>query len=242
MSVPMLDVTPQERLALIVIAVLITGGALARHTVFNAHAGQTLEFTANSADSLIAAGANGLLQRVGEEVARQELRDTPLEPGERLDPNAAPAEQLDRLPRVGPAIADRIVAFRAAGGRFRSAEDLRQVSGIGPSLLAAIEPHLDFSRAPPAAPRSAAVGARDPGGSRTPPPGSSPSSGGRVQINRATAEELQSLPGIGPVIAERIVTYREENGPFRTFEDLENVSGVGPRLRERLQAEARLGT
>jgi competence protein ComEA len=50
---------------------------------------------------------------------------------------------------------------------------------------------------------------------------------GKVHLNQATASELDSLPGVGPVIAERIVSYREENGPFETIEDLLDVPGIG---------------
>jgi competence protein ComEA len=50
---------------------------------------------------------------------------------------------------------------------------------------------------------------------------------GPINLNRATALELDSLDGIGPVIAARIVAYRKSNGPFSTIEDLQNVSGIG---------------
>lgn len=53
------------------------------------------------------------------------------------------------------------------------------------------------------------------------------SSDGRVDINRASASELESLPGVGPVLAERIVAYREANGPFHEVEDLLDVPGIG---------------
>ncbi len=56
--------------------------------------------------------------------------------------------------------------------------------------------------------------------------GISPS--GKININRASAAELdQHLSGIGPTLAQRIVDYREKNGPFRKIEDLRNVSGIG---------------
>jgi len=50
---------------------------------------------------------------------------------------------------------------------------------------------------------------------------------GRIALNRADAAELEALPGVGPVLAERIVAYREANGPYQTAEDLLEVSGIG---------------
>lgn len=50
---------------------------------------------------------------------------------------------------------------------------------------------------------------------------------GPININRATASELDALPGIGPVIASRIIDYRKTNGPFHSVDDLQKVSGIG---------------
>jgi|YNPNPStandDraft_1061719.scaffolds.fasta_scaffold18253_4 comEA protein len=57
----------------------------------------------------------------------------------------------------------------------------------------------------------------------------------QVDINKATAEELTQLPRIGPRIAERIVQYRQEHGPFKTVEDLKAVKGIGTKLLESLR-------
>lgn len=51
--------------------------------------------------------------------------------------------------------------------------------------------------------------------------------GGVLSINAATSTDLESLPGVGPVLAERIVTFREENGGFEVVEDLLQVPGIG---------------
>jgi competence protein ComEA len=48
-----------------------------------------------------------------------------------------------------------------------------------------------------------------------------------VNLNTATAEQLATIPGVGPRMAERIVDYRQKNGGFKKVEDLMNVSGVG---------------
>ena len=50
---------------------------------------------------------------------------------------------------------------------------------------------------------------------------------GKININRATQSEFDTLPGIGPVLAARIITYRNKNGLFTTVEDLQKVSGIG---------------
>jgi competence protein ComEA len=54
----------------------------------------------------------------------------------------------------------------------------------------------------------------------------------RINLNAATARQLQQLSGIGPVLAERITVYREEYGAFRQLEDLTNVSGIGSKTLE----------
>ena len=60
-------------------------------------------------------------------------------------------------------------------------------------------------------------------------------SDGRIHINSATAGELEQLPGVGPVLAGRIASYRDENGPFATVEDLLNVPGIGEGKLETLR-------
>jgi competence protein ComEA len=65
---------------------------------------------------------------------------------------------------------------------------------------------------------------------RVPPPGTSGSSGagaGLINLNSATAEQLDSLPGIGPVLAQRILDWRTEHGRFISVDQLREVSGIG---------------
>ncbi|MGS2775965.1 helix-hairpin-helix domain-containing protein [Robertmurraya sp. GLU-23] len=58
---------------------------------------------------------------------------------------------------------------------------------------------------------------------------------GKININKATSDELQNLPGIGPSKAEAIIAYREDSGLFQTIEDLKLVTGIGDKTFERLQ-------
>lgn len=71
-----------------------------------------------------------------------ERRATAPRPIPRLNVNTATAAQLELLPRVGPKMAERIVAYRAAHGGFRRVQDLLAVKGIGEKTLALLEPHV----------------------------------------------------------------------------------------------------
>lgn len=69
-----------------------------------------------------------------------------------------------------------------------------------------------------------------------PAPGSVPgSTAGLININTASATELETLSGIGEVLAATIVEYRDQNGPFASVDDLEDVSGIGPATLEEIR-------
>ena len=67
-----------------------------------------------------------------------------------------------------------------------------------------------------------------------PPPGVV-AAGAKVSLAVATVEQLDELPGIGPVTAQKIVDWRTSNGPFRSVEDLDDVPGIGPARIETLR-------
>lgn len=67
------------------------------------------------------------------------------------------------------------------------------------------------------------------------------SSSDLININTASQAELETLPGIGPTTAQKIILYRETNGPFVSTEDIINVSGIGPGTYERIKSLITVG-
>ncbi len=115
--------------------------------------------------------------------------------------------------RDGARVAD---AVAAAGGMAQGA----QAAAVNLARRLVDGERIDLHA--PEAPQGSAVDAA---------PGSGAESS--VDLNTATTEQLQDLPGVGPVLAERIVAYRQEHGGFDTVEQLQEVAGIGPsRLQE----------
>lgn len=187
-----------------------------------------------------APGAVELLDRAGDGSAARQ-RDSsaqlarPLGPGERIDLDRAGVEEITRLPRIGPALARRIIARRDSLGRVGGPAGLDQVRGVGPGLLREIAPHVAFSGGVQIAPSggsAAGPSALRPGrplAGRTAPSGPPV-----INLNSASEKELTTLPGVGPARARAIVAWRSANGPFRAVDDLARVPGVGPSLLARM--------
>lgn len=222
--------TPQERLTLGVATLLLALGAVAR---YGRPVPEPFEWAAPEAEAAPPASP-GMQGAVEEGIAREREASTALATGERLNPNTATATQLDRLPRVGPALAARIVQHREAQGPFRTLADLDAVPGVGPAMLASLAPLLTLPAGPAAAPATLPP-------MRPPALPAAPARSATVNINTATAADLEALPGIGPALAGRIVQYRAEHGPFREIADLAKVRGIGPKILERIQPFARAG-
>ena len=91
---------------------------------------------------------------------------------------------------------------------------------------------------PPALVERPAVGEAPPTRAETPSQTPAPTVTRLININTATAAELELLPGIGPALAGRIIDYRTKHGPFKAVEELDHVSGIGPRTLAKIRPVA----
>ncbi len=130
-----------------------------------------------------------------------------------IDINACESPALEAIPGVGSATAAAIIADRESRGLFYEPQDLRRVRGIGATTLEGILPFVTVGD----------VGPR-------PPPT-------LLDLNTATADQLERLPGIGPVTAARIVVNREDKGAFKSPDDLQRVKGIGPKTVEKIRGQ-----
>lgn len=123
-------------------------------------------------------------------------------------------------------------ALQAAGGPTDDADlsavNLARPVGDGEQI------HLPVPGEEPRAGEPAAAGPGPSGAAEAPAAGSS----GVIDLNTASAAELEELPGVGPAIAQRIIEHREKNGPFRSVDDLLEVSGIGPSTLEKIRDRA----
>ncbi|MDO8145363.1 MULTISPECIES: helix-hairpin-helix domain-containing protein [unclassified Isoptericola] len=164
----------------------------------------------------------------------------PVAPGgdgssDRTDPAAAPPPGADD---PGPAVVVHVIGQVAAPGLVtvpagsRVADAVEAAGGAGPeadlTALNLARPVVDGEQVHVPAPGEEPLVA-------DPPAGGSGADAGPVPLNTADAVALTALPGVGPVLADRIVAWRDEHGPFSRLDELTEVSGIGPVLLEGLR-------
>jgi competence protein ComEA len=142
----------------------------------------------------------------------------------------------------GARVAD---ALQAAGGAMDGADttglNMARPLGDGEQIVVGLAP---VSGQPAALGSSVTAGSAS--GSKTPaPPGSvkgsaRPKAGEVIDLNTATVEQLDALPGVGPVTAAAIVAWRQANGKFTSVDQLADVDGIGPARLDKLRALVRV--
>jgi competence ComEA-like helix-hairpin-helix protein len=149
-----------------------------------------------------------------------------------LNINYATEEELMTLPGINRSTAQEIIEYRRKIGGFKKIEDVALVSGVGAVKLSIIRDEITLSMKRP--------GSTGPSTEDNSPTGSrsdisfrsetSRKSNGKINVNSANVFHLMNVKGIGQVLAENIVTYRDKKGRFKTLDDLIKVKGIGPNL------------
>ncbi len=170
-------------------------------------------------------------QQVNEETFIQlerdfDLPDLPVNASLKVDINRADSAEFTRLRGIGPVFAARIVKFRNAKGGFNSVDDLAKIYGLPPETLESLRPHLYLT---------AYQGAPARTNESYPPRGKKNYEGPSFDLNTATAEDLQNLPGIGTVLSQRIVKYREARNGFQSVDDLAKIYQLSPEVFEEIK-------
>ncbi len=155
-----------------------------------------------------------------------------------FNPNRLSADSL-RLLGLPAWLANRIVNYRAKGGRFRAKEDLRKIYGLTDSTYEQLAPYLTIPNpGKEAAATSKAYPEKQAAGSAAAYEPKNKSADLRLDINLADSLELQLVRGIGPVLSGRIVRFRQKLGGFVSLHQLNEVWGLDSTVVAALKKQA----
>jgi len=166
------------------------------------------------------------------------LRSSPAPQAKKIDLNTATQAELESLKGIGPALAQKIISARP----FKTVDDLKNVSGIGPAVFEAIKDQVTVGAAKAktkskvksetATKAVETAKAKTPEETKALPKSAAKAtsqaakqtvSGEPIDLNTADRAALEALPGIGPALAGAIIAAR----PFKSVDDLKNVKGIG---------------
>ena len=151
-----------------------------------------------------------------------------------LELNAASAAELEQLPHIGAVLAERITAYRDQIGGFSNREQLLEVEGIGEATLYEIYDllYLENETFPEPEPAESPAPAEVPQPAETAPPATEPPAAAApavtfpLDLNQATAAELEQIPEMQPELAEKIVAFRQQIQAFSSVYELLYVDGM----------------
>uniref|UniRef100_A0A8B9DNK3 Endonuclease/exonuclease/phosphatase family domain-containing protein 1 n=1 Tax=Anser cygnoides TaxID=8845 RepID=A0A8B9DNK3_ANSCY len=147
---------------------------------------------------------------------------------ERLNINTATEEELMTLPGVTRVVAQNIVEYREYIGGFKKVEDLALVSGVGAAKLEQVKFEICVSSKGSSAQHSPSSLRKDPASEHH-------LSATKININTATPAQLMSIRGITEKIANSIVDYRKEHGPFKSIEDLVRMNCINSSFLDKIR-------
>lgn len=142
----------------------------------------------------------------------------------KIDINTADISAIAQLPGIGPGLAKAIIDNRP----YSTADDLLKVPGIGEKRFSRIKEFIDLpeSSLPPALPQRTRAIAQSVAGGAYPT---------KIDLNNATIGQLSNIPGIGPILGQAILDYREKNVRFNNLEELMKVPRIGQTTYEKIK-------
>jgi competence protein ComEA len=153
---------------------------------------------------------------------------------------AAPAPVAPIRADAGPALVVHVVGAVHRPGLYRFSEHSRVADAV--ARAGGATRHADLTLINLAAPLAdgtqVVVPVKTPAAGMGSTAGSATAPAGPVHLNVATLEQLDSLPGVGPVTAQKILDYRQKHGAFSSLEELDAIPGIGPARIEQLRDAA----